>query len=161
MQCRAILSGRPIQSPKNPSPCRRIPKAPNHGRRLGAECGRRKRSAIYIGVGNSYTGASQPTTDSITAIDLRTGRILWSRQQTAKDIFVGGCRPGTTNPNCPADVGPDFDFGATPVLTHLASGKDVIIAGQKSGIGYALDPDNRGAILWEYRAGDGGALGGI
>jgi polyvinyl alcohol dehydrogenase (cytochrome) len=120
-----------------------------------------KRGLIYVGVGNSYTGEPQPTTDSITAIDLKTGKIRWSRQQTPKDIFVGGCRPGIANPNCPPEVGPDFDFGATPVLTRLPNGKDVLIAGQKSGVGYAMDPDKQGGIIWQYRAGEGGALGGI
>jgi polyvinyl alcohol dehydrogenase (cytochrome) len=58
-------------------------------------------------------------------------------------------------------VGPDFDFGNAPMLVTLPSGKDVIVIGQKSGVGYALDPDNKGAIVWQYRAGAGSALGGM
>ena len=33
--------------------------------------------------------------------------------------------------------------------------------GQKSGIGWALDPDRDGEVLWQYRAGVGGLLGGM
>ena len=57
--------------------------------------------------------------------------------------------------------GPDFDFGNSPILRKLANGRTVIAIGQKSGVAYGLDPDNKGAVLWRYRAGQGSALGGI
>src|SRR5262249_40915003 len=46
-------------------------------------------------------------------------------------------------------------------LTTMAGGREVIVIGNKSGIGYAMDPDKQGEILWEYRAGKGSVLGGI
>jgi polyvinyl alcohol dehydrogenase (cytochrome) len=116
-----------------------------------------ERQAIYVGVGNTYSGTSQPATDAIAAFDLNTGVMLWAQQLVPDDVY--GCRRG--EPNCPEERSPDFDFGASPVLTTRRDGKDVLVVGQKSGVGFALDPDNRGAILWEYRAGQGGALGGI
>jgi polyvinyl alcohol dehydrogenase (cytochrome) len=131
--------------------------APSGGAIWSAPIVDKKRRVIYAGTGNTYSGVSQPATDAIVAFDLESGRIRWAKQLHADDVF--GCRPG--EPNCGERPGPDFDFGASPVLARLASGRDVIIAGQKSGMGYALDPDNRGAVLWEYRAGRGGALGGI
>ena len=73
--------------------------------------------------------------------------------------FGGGGRG--PNPNCPEDVGPDFDFSASPILATLADGTDVIIATQKSGQGYALDPDDEGRTLWTYRWGQGSAIGGV
>jgi polyvinyl alcohol dehydrogenase (cytochrome) len=81
---------------------------------------------------------------------------------TAKDIFLVGCNAPNA-PNCPPaeDVGPDFDFGNAPILVTRGDGKDVIVAGQKSGIGWAFDPDKQGAVLWQYRAGKGSALGGL
>ena len=82
-----------------------------------------------------------------------------SRQVTPGDVYVSNCRPG--NPNCPEVVGPDVDFGSPPMLTRTSAGRDLIVIGQKSGLGYALDPDNEGAIVWQYRAGRGGILGGI
>jgi polyvinyl alcohol dehydrogenase (cytochrome) len=60
-----------------------------------------------------------------------------------------------------AELGPDFDFGSSPILTRAPDGRDVIVAGQKSGVGWAFDPDKRGAVLWQYRAGKGSALGGL
>jgi polyvinyl alcohol dehydrogenase (cytochrome) len=37
----------------------------------------------------------------------------------------------------------------------------VLLAGQKSGVVYALDPDNKGALLWQTRVGKGGTNGGV
>jgi len=117
-----------------------------------------KRNAIYAATGNTYSGpASQPGTDAIVAFDLKTGKLLWTKQLHPDDIF--GCR--NNEPNCRSTQGPDFDFGASAALVKLPDGKDVLIAGQKSGMGYALDPDKNGEVLWQYRAGRGSALGGI
>lgn len=116
-----------------------------------------KRRAIYVGVGNTYSGETQPATDAIVAFDLDTGAMRWAQQVTPDDVF--GCRRG--EPNCPSERGPDYDFGVSPLLTTRRDGKQVLVIGQKSGVGYVLDPDDGGAILWQYRAGEGSALGGI
>jgi polyvinyl alcohol dehydrogenase (cytochrome) len=63
--------------------------------------------------------------------------------------------------NCGERAGPDFDFGSSPALTRLPDGRDALVIGNKSGIGYAMDPEKQGEIIWEYRAGKGSALGGI
>ena len=47
--------------------------------------------------------------------------------------------------------GPDYDIGASPILTRDESGREIILAGQKSGMVYALDPSNNGALIWEQR----------
>ncbi|MBZ5601769.1 MAG: PQQ-binding-like beta-propeller repeat protein [Acidobacteriia bacterium] len=120
-----------------------------------------KRGLIYAGTGNTYTAPQLDTSDAIVAFDLKTGKIKWTKQATPKDVFISGCRAGSKNPICPEEVGPDFDFGQPPILTKLADGKDVLIVGQKSGVGYALDPDKEGAVMWQYRAGEGSALGGL
>jgi polyvinyl alcohol dehydrogenase (cytochrome) len=120
-----------------------------------------KRRVVYAATGNMYTEPQHPTSDAVIAFDLDTGKIVWTRQVTPKDVFVVGCgaKPG---PNCPPreDLGPDFDFGNAPMLVTL-SGRDLIVIGQKSGVGWALDPDKQGAIAWQYRAGRGSALGGM
>ena len=77
----------------------------------------------------------------------------------AEDAFVIGCRPG--NENCPKEVGPDFDFGNAPILRTLPGGKRILVTGQKSGIVWGMDPDNEGKTVWQFKAGKGGALGGI
>ena len=116
-----------------------------------------RRSLVYVGTGNTYSGPEQPTGDAIIALDLKTGVVKWMKQMTTGDVF--GCRAGTAN--CGARAGPDFDFGTPPMLTTLADGRDLIVVGQKSGMAYALDPDKQGAVLWEYRAGQGSIWGGI
>ena len=105
----------------------------------------------------------QPTSDAIMAFDLDTGAVKWTSQVTAKDIFIVGCGGPQNGANCPPaeDLGPDFDFGNAPILVKRPDGKDVIVAGQKSGVGWAFDPDKKGAVLWQYRAGKGSALGGL
>ncbi|HEY6330797.1 MAG TPA: PQQ-binding-like beta-propeller repeat protein, partial [Blastocatellia bacterium] len=119
-----------------------------------------KRKLIYVGSGNSYTDVATTHSDSIIAFDMDTGRIKWVNQVTPKDNFLVGCRqPGVGN--CPEEAGPDYDFGDSPILRTLPNGKQIILAGQKSGVVYALDPDNGGKKLWEVRVGNGGALGGI
>jgi len=125
-----------------------------------------KRKVLYAATGNMYTEPQQPTSDAIMALDLDTGAIKWISQVTDKDIFVVGCgalaASGRSGANCPPaeTLGPDHDFGNAPILA-TANGKDIIVAGQKSGIGWAFDPDNKGKILWQYRAGQGSALGGL
>ena len=70
-----------------------------------------------------------------------------------------GCTPGEVN--CGTRPGPDFDFGASPLLATLPGGRQLIVAGQKSGVVYALDPDRKSRQVWRYRAGGGSGLGGI
>ena len=125
-----------------------------------------KRGLVYVATGDSYTDAATRGADAIVAIDMKTGAIRWSNQVTEADNFIMGCNPGTAvdtttkAANCPTPVGPDFDFGASPILFHLANGKDVLLAGQKSGMVYGMDPDT-GRTLWTRKVGAGSALGGV
>ena len=119
-----------------------------------------KRKVIYVGTGNSYTDIETKGTNAIEAIDIETGSIKWINQITPRDSFLVGCAvPGKGN--CPTEVGPDVDFGSSPVLVSLPGGKQLVLVGQKSGILYALDPDKRGALVWQTRLGVGSELGGI
>ena len=119
-----------------------------------------KRKVIYVATGNSYTDVPTGHSDAIIAFDMETGKLKWVNQVTPKDNFLVGCRqPGVGN--CPEDAGPDYDFGSSPVIRSLPGGKQIILAGQKSGVIYALDPDRQGKVLWQQRLGAGGALGGI
>jgi len=123
-----------------------------------------KRGLIYVATGNGYSDPQQKTSDAVIAFDLKTGKMKWSSQVTPKDVWVLGCnsRPGQpANPSCPEDVGPDFDFAASPILTTLPNGRDVIVIPQKSGVGYALDIDKEGEIIWQYRFGRGSPIGGV
>jgi len=117
-----------------------------------------RRKAIYVATGNSYTEPDPGTTDAILALDMETGKLLWSQQMTKQDWFTIGCRGAD---NCPDPVGPDFDFGGSPILRTLAGGRRVLVVGQKSGMVYGLDPDQEGKVLWGTRVGKGSALGGV
>jgi len=119
-----------------------------------------QRGRIYVATGNTYAGAAAPSSDAVVALTL-SGKIEWVKQLFPKDVFISGCRAAGTNPNCADQSGPDYDFGNSPILTRLPRGRRAIVIGQKSGIGWALDPDKRGEVIWQYRAGVGGALGGI
>ena len=116
-----------------------------------------KRGLVYAGTGNTYSAPAQPTADAIVAFDLKSGAITWIRQLTAGDVF--GCRAGSAN--CGEKAGPDFDLGTPPMLVTLADGRDLIVAAQKSGNAFAIDPDKEGAQLWQYHAGEGSIWGGI
>ncbi|HKV06036.1 MAG TPA: PQQ-binding-like beta-propeller repeat protein [Candidatus Acidoferrales bacterium] len=119
-----------------------------------------KRKVVYVGTGDSYTDVETGSSDAIVAMDMKTGAIKWINQVTTRDNYVVGCRaPGFAN--CPSPVGPDYDFGSSTILHRLPNGKQVILAGQKSGILYGLDPDHRGKTLWKVGVGPGTALGGI
>jgi polyvinyl alcohol dehydrogenase (cytochrome) len=120
-----------------------------------------KRRTIYVGTGNAYTEPAPETTDAVLAFDMDTGRVRWSRQLTPSDTFIIGCAPGGNNSNCPQTTGPDYDIGTSPILRTLPGGRRILLVGQKSGVAYGLDPDKDGAIVWQFRAGKGGALGGI
>ncbi|HTE42193.1 MAG TPA: PQQ-binding-like beta-propeller repeat protein, partial [Steroidobacteraceae bacterium] len=47
------------------------------------------------------------------------------------------------------------------MIAQRKDGRDLIVVGQKSGITWALDPDNKGALVWSRKIGSGGANGGI
>ena len=119
-----------------------------------------KLNAIYVATGNSYSNPPAPTSDAILAFDLKSGAMLWKQQVTPNDSYIVAClRPDKTN--CPDDPGPDHDFGQSPILVTLPTGGRALVVGQKSGVVHALDPDQKGKILWQTRVGTGGALGGI
>ncbi|HVY81927.1 MAG TPA: PQQ-binding-like beta-propeller repeat protein [Steroidobacteraceae bacterium] len=119
-----------------------------------------KRRLIYVGTGNGYADPPQKMTDAVVAMDLDTGAIKWFKQILPNDSWAMGCKAkNPDNPACPATLGPDFDFSAPPALIHTTSG-DRLVLPQKSGLGFALDPDAQGKVLWQYRFGQGSGLGG-
>ncbi len=120
-----------------------------------------KRGLIYSATGPAYSGPPVDTINAIVAFDMETGEMRWVNQMLPGDVWLAGCVENDDNPNCPDDLGPDYDFSASPILTSLDDGRDIIVVPQKSGMVWALDPDNDGELLWSYRAGPGGAIGGV
>jgi polyvinyl alcohol dehydrogenase (cytochrome) len=117
------------------------------------------RGVLYITTGDNYSYPATATSDAVMALDLKTGRIIWSRQTTPSDVFNSSC--GSHGANCPADNGPDFDFGSSAMLLRAPDGREILVAGQKSGLVYAFDPANKGKLLWQTRVGKGGTNGGV
>lgn len=116
--------------------------------------------AVYVTTGDNYSDPVTDSSDAVMAFHLETGRKLWSRQLTKGDAMNLSCwHPDKKN--CPDSDGPDFDFGAPPILVRLRAGQRALLLGQKSGIAYAVDPDRKGGLLWQSRAGEGGIAGGI
>jgi len=107
-----------------------------------------KRHLIYVMTGDNFSAPATLTSDALLALDLGTGRIAWSKQVTEGDVF-------------PTERGPDFDFGSSAMLVKTAEGRELLLAGQKSGIVYAFDPDKMGEIVWQVRVGKGGTTGGV
>src|ERR1019366_824381 len=120
-----------------------------------------KRKAVYVGTGNNYSDPPVETTDSIIAFDMKSGKIRWVRQMTQNDIWNASCPLKSDPLTCPVADAPDFDFAASPILVDLKRGRRALLAGQKSGLVYSLDPDREGKTVWQQRVGKGGTSGGI
>jgi polyvinyl alcohol dehydrogenase (cytochrome) len=118
------------------------------------------RHMIYATTGDSYSDPAADTSDAFMAFRMETGELAWSRQMTRGDAYTVAC-VGPDRTNCPQAKGPDLDFGSSPILVNLPDGRRMLIAGQKSGMVHAIDPDRQGAILWQQKVGRGGTLGGV
>jgi len=96
-----------------------------------------KRGVLYVATGGSMTSVEQSLTDAVVAFDLADGKLRWVKQLVRPD--AGTALAG---------------FSSSPVLRTLATGNQVLLAGQKSGVVYGLDPDHGGDILWQTKIGD-------
>jgi polyvinyl alcohol dehydrogenase (cytochrome) len=124
---------------------------------------------LYVATGNNYTvpdgictrpgqqdcdqGPEDNYTDSVLALDQRTGSVVWAFKTLTADVGTEDCE----------ECGPDFDFAQAPSLFQVttASGtRRILGVGQKSGIYWALDPAT-GKQLWHTEVGPGSDLGGM
>ena len=118
-----------------------------------------KRGLVYVTTGDNYSSPTTTTSDAVMALETKTGRIVWTQQVTANDAYTSACR--SKGVNCPPENGPDYDFGSSALLVRTSKGREILVAGQKSGVVYALDPNEKGKILWQARVGKGGLNGGV
>ena len=143
-----------------------------------------QQEAIDNGNQNADCTAPDDHFNTVLALDLKTGAIKWARRLSGFDAWTVACLSLPPGVNCPSPHGPDFDFpGSGPNLLHTRAddndqnddgpqardrhdehprepGRDLVGIGQKSGIYWALNPDN-GAIVWTTIVGPGGTTGGI
>ncbi|MFM1896801.1 MAG: hypothetical protein RLZZ385_1875 [Pseudomonadota bacterium] len=121
-----------------------------------------KRGQVYVTTGENTSHPTTGTSDAIIAIDLATGEEKWVFQALANDMWNYACaNPANPGPNCVLLEGTnsvDYDFGSPAILVN-DNGRELLLAGQKSGDLWAVDPDT-GAVIWNQRVGDGTALGG-
>ena len=120
-----------------------------------------KRGLVYVGTGENTSSPATHLSDAIVALSMESGEIKWHFQGTKDDAFNMACGRQQASDSCPKENGPDFDFGASVIIAKTSEGKDILLAGQKSGDVYALDPDAKGKLLWQRRIGPGSALGGV
>lgn len=124
-----------------------------------------KRGLVYATTGENTSGPNTKTSDAVLAIDIKTGENRWTFQALPRDIWNMSCVPGRPGANCPFTVDEsvmkDFDFGAGVIIAKRKNGRDILLAGQKSGHVWAINPDKAGALVWSHRFGEGTALGGI
>jgi polyvinyl alcohol dehydrogenase (cytochrome) len=129
-----------------------------------------QRGLLYVGTANNFSAPpgvcltpeetncelSQPDNhfDSILALRLKDGAIVWATRTLRADVFSAQCL-----------CGPDLDFGAAPNLFTIADAgtgrrRQAVGIGQKSGDYWALNPDT-GAVIWRTNVGPGGLGGGV
>ena len=117
------------------------------------------RGLLYVGTGNNYTGPADDRSNSVLALDLRSGRVVWAWQVVAGDAWNVGCMVGLDN--CPANSGPDADIGSGTILGTTPGGTQRLFIGLKSGAVVAIDPSRHDHALWSNRVGRGSIQGGV
>ena len=118
-----------------------------------------QRKVVYAGTGVNYSNPPTDMSDAIVALDMDSGRVLWSRQFTESDSYNFAC-VGQDKTNCPKDPFIDADLGNSGMLRAIGGEKRVLVASDKSGMVYGLDPDQQGKILWKQKIASGGVNGG-
>lgn len=150
----------------------------------------RKRGSLYVTTGNNYhvpdtvqtcvknAGSNQTAIsqcyspanwfNSMVSLDIATGRIKWGRRTASFDNWTAACNladgsAGKTR-NCQSTTSPDYDFASgVNYFTARRNGtpiRDLVGAGRKNGVYYALNPDT-GATVWSRQVGPAGTAGGI
>jgi polyvinyl alcohol dehydrogenase (cytochrome) len=118
-----------------------------------------KRGQVYVTTGENTSHPTTNTSDAIIALDIETGEANWVFQALENVMWNFGC--SARGPNCiilEDTNSVDFDFGGPAILVGTDEG-ELLIAGQKSGDLWALNPET-GALVWNQRVGEGTALGG-
>ena len=130
-----------------------------------------KRNQLLVPTGQQYSGPYTDRSDAILALDLDTGQLKWQFQATQRDIYNASCDKWLDESQQPPEkCDPDYvetredvkdwDFGSSPVVVRNRQGQELVLAGQKSGVVWAISPDD-GRVIWQTKVGVGGGFGGI
>jgi len=113
-------------------------------------------SLLYVTTGNNFSEPTTGTSDSFIALDARSGAIVWVNQREGGDVWNYRFPPGPAHP--------DYDFGDSPQIYSLPSGRKVVGAGQKSGFYHVIDAITGVAVNnpdKPFQLEPGGTLGGL
>ena len=117
------------------------------------------RGLVYVATGDSFNPPLQPSADAVVALDLHDGQVRWSKQlrraASESDPAEGSVREGSARNDSARD------FTASPILRTLTSGRQILLAGQRSGIVYGLDPERSGEVLWQINGAENKVSEGI
>jgi polyvinyl alcohol dehydrogenase (cytochrome) len=117
------------------------------------------RRSVYFATGNGYADPVQPMTDSVVAVDMQTGKVKWFYQGLKGDSWLGGCPEKSTGQRLSRRCRGLTTTSRPRRCWRPSTGRQLIVIPQKSGVAHAINPDT-GAMVWQYRFGEGSALGG-
>lgn len=124
-----------------------------------------KRGLLYVGTGENST---LPVTNggAVVAMDLRDGHIAWVVQPYPGEAYNPACHAADVSGYgrfcTPAFKGRfGIDVSSSPMLIRDKDGREILVAAQKPGDIYGLDPDNKGRLLWRRRVSSGDSNLGV
>jgi polyvinyl alcohol dehydrogenase (cytochrome) len=97
------------------------------------------RELLYVATGAAHAEGPQANANAIVALNLADGKERWVRKLDPPN-GTGG-------------------FAGAPILRNLSLTRQILLAAQRSGVVYGLDPGAEGAILWESKLNVAGADG--
>lgn len=114
---------------------------------------------MLVATGDDYAEPASLRSDAVIAVNRHTGEIIWVHQTRHGDVWNGSCEE-LEKPNCPEESGPDWDYGAGPVVATTKAGRKIVVAGDKGSVVVGIDLAT-GENLWQNKVGRGGVVAGI
>ena len=98
-----------------------------------------QRGLVYAATGNAYADPTPPTADAIIALTIDKGELVWAKQLTPDDAWIGGCIQIRPTPIARKRLVPTLIFPLHR-FSLLRRPAGMLVIPQKSGMAYALDP---------------------
>jgi polyvinyl alcohol dehydrogenase (cytochrome) len=116
-----------------------------------------RRGLVYASTAEEYGRLDPPGPYSVIAYDIATGERRWAQQFLPK----GAEREAACAAIGETDCRNVFSMGTAPLIHTFPDGHQLLLAGQKWGYVYAMDPDDGGRVLWRSKVASGGDMGGV
>lgn len=115
-------------------------------------------SCLQTGHTRQYCTEEGIINDSVFGLRINNdGQRSWIFSPIGVDAWVTACLSDPVGTYCPAEYGPDYDFGTGGVIIENQCGQRFLIALSKSGILYSFDVDTRD-IKWATYIAPGSSL---